>query len=104
MTFASFYQRYPRKIGRGAARVKYERALKLASHEEIMEGLERFIEAEPWHGDLKFCPHPATWLYQERWADVYEESRPLDPWERDKYMDEFRKRKGLDGTGLKVIK
>lgn len=77
MSFESFYARYPRKIGRGAARVKYERALKLATHQEIMEGLERFIEAEPWHGELKFCPHPATWLYQERWADVYEEDSPV---------------------------
>jgi hypothetical protein len=78
VTFESFWIRYPRRMGKGAARRMYERAIKIASHDDIMTGLERFIEAEPWHGELKYCPHPATWLFQERWEDDYaEEENPL---------------------------
>lgn len=70
--FDSFWDRYPRKIGKGAARPKYARALRIATHEKIMAGLERFIVAQPWEGNVKFCPHPATWLFQERWEDEHD--------------------------------
>ena len=75
--FEEFWTRYPRKIGKGAARPKYARALRLATHEDIMEGLERFIVAQPWEGNIKFCPYPATWLFQERWEDEHEEDNPV---------------------------
>lgn len=70
--FEQFWQAYPRRIGKGCARRAYEKARKLASHDDIMAGLRRFIQAEPWHGDIQFCPHPSTWLNQERWEDEYE--------------------------------
>ena len=41
--FEEFYKRYPRKIGRGAARKAYLKAVKIDSHDEIMEGLENAI-------------------------------------------------------------
>lgn len=70
--FEEFWKRYPRRVGKGAARKAYAKALKVATHEEIMAGLRTFVIAEPWHGDIQFCPHPSTWLNQERWADEYD--------------------------------
>ena len=69
--FIEFYKAYPRKEGVGAAEPKYRAALKKASHEEIMAGLKAF----KFNGELKFIPHPATWLHQQRWKDE-EEKKP----------------------------
>lgn len=93
MSFENFYQRYPRKKAPGDARKAYQQARKIATHEDIMEGLERFIDAEPWEGNLKFCPYPASWLRAERWADEYEESAKRDWW--DARADEQRIRERL---------
>ncbi len=72
MSFEEFWKAYPRKVGKGAARLSFQKALKKAPFYEIMAGLERFIAAEPWKGDLQYCCHPKTWLMQERWEDEYE--------------------------------
>ena len=89
--FDEFWTQYPRKIGKGAARPKYARALAMATHEEIMEGLERFIKARPWDGVIKYCPHPATWLFQERWEDEYEEDDPVAHMSFDERREHSRK-------------
>ena len=86
MSFDDFWKEYPRKVGKGAARRFYAKALKLASHEDIMAGLAAFIAAEPWKGELQYCPHPATWLSQERWEDEYEPEDPI------KYMSVEQRR------------
>ena len=74
--FDEFWARYPRKIGKGAARKAYARAVKKASPDVVFEALGRQLPAmeakEP-----AYRPHPATWLNQERWADE-PESRPKD--------------------------
>lgn len=66
--FERFWNAYPRRIGKGAARKAFEKALKLATGDEIMTGLRRqasyFASQEQ-----RFIPHPTTWLNQERWAD-----------------------------------
>lgn len=70
--FQEFWKSYPRRVKKGYARQCYERALKKASHEEIMAGLARFIAAEPWDGRIQFCPHPSSWLNGEQWEDEYD--------------------------------
>lgn len=67
MSFDLFWAAYPRKVGKGAARTAFVRALKKATYDEIMEGLQRFVNDKTL--DMKYCPHPTTWLNQERWAD-----------------------------------
>ena len=66
--FEHFWKSYPRRIGKGAARKAFEKALKLATVEEIMTGLHRQI---PYYQsrEQQFIPHPTTWLNQERWSD-----------------------------------
>lgn len=73
--FEEFWQAYPRKIGKGAARKAWEKAVEKSPPYEIMAGVEKFKRAKPWRGDLQFCPHPTTWLNQERWEDEYEAER-----------------------------
>lgn len=66
--FVRFWEAYPRKTGKGAARTAFARAVEKVSVDEICEAaaaFARFREGE----DPKFTPHPATWLNQERWAD-----------------------------------
>lgn len=73
MGFDEFYTRYPRKVGKGAARKAFARALKIASLEEIIEGLENSVHYWESEGTEKqFIPHPATWLNGERWCDELE--------------------------------
>ena len=66
--FEAFWRTYPRRVGKGAARTKFERALKLATFEEIMAGLRRQLSYYATR-EQQFIPHPATWLFQERWDD-----------------------------------
>lgn len=82
--FEDFWNAYPRKIGKLAAKRAYDRSLKHASPEEIAAGLAAFVEAAPWDGNLRFCPHPTTWLNQGRWADEHLEPDPppKEWWER----------------------
>ena len=67
--FGQFWLAYPRKVGKGAAIKAFVSARKKAPMQTIMDGLSRLK-----FDDVKFCPHPTTWLNQERWAD--EESTP----------------------------
>lgn len=69
--FEGWWTLYPRKIGKGAARTAYARARRKASAEELEAAARRFaalVTAE--RRDLRYVPHPTTWLNQERWADV----------------------------------
>jgi hypothetical protein len=63
--FMSFWLAYPRRVGKGAARTAFSKALKKAPAERIMLGL---LQAS-WPSDPQYIPHPATWLNQERWDD-----------------------------------
>jgi len=74
--FDEFYARYPRKVGIGAARKAYAKALKTAQHDDIMFGLsEQLASMEA--KDKQFIPHASTWLNQERWTDEPEEPNSM---------------------------
>jgi len=64
-----FWPAYPRKVGKGQARVAWITATRKAAPADIVCGLLRY-QFSP---DPKFIPHPATWLNGERWADVIED-------------------------------
>ena len=67
LPFDVFWSDYPRKIGKGAARAAYSKAIKKASVDTILGGLLKH-EIQTMK-DAQFIPHPATWLNQERWDD-----------------------------------
>lgn len=69
--FANFWQKYPRKQGKGAAEKAF---FKLHPTQELfdrmMAGLARAMACEQWQRDNgQFIPNPATWLNQRRWED-----------------------------------
>lgn len=74
--FLAFWTGYPRRIGKHAAELKYAAALKHgAAHDEIMAGVARLVAKIAKDGTApQYVPHPATWLFQERWKD--EDYRP----------------------------
>ena len=66
--FEGIWMRYPRKVGKGAARAAWKKARQAMTFREIAEPLAQFIRLNT-GSDQKFIPHLSTWLKQERWAD-----------------------------------
>ena len=66
--FAAFYDAYPRHTAPDRARRAYAAALKRATPDEIMTGLQRQLK-ELGTREPKFIPHPATWLNAGQWRD-----------------------------------
>lgn len=82
-SFADWYEHYPRKVGRKAAKRSYEQAVaglvqegqtKDAAVARLLDRV-RVYKASPKvrgqlrRGEASFIPHPATWLNQGRWDD-----------------------------------
>lgn len=67
--FELFWSRFPRRVGKLAAAKAYEKALTMATPQEILDGVERYIANKPGYAD--WC-HPVTFLRQGRWMDQYE--------------------------------
>lgn len=67
-SFLAFWAAYPRRIGKGAARAAWAKALRLAGADAILGALRAQVGAGLFR-DATYTPHPATWLHQERWDD-----------------------------------
>lgn len=65
--FERFWQTYPRKAAKGAARRAWAKAVRIAAPEEILDAATRYAQ-DP-NRDESFTAHPATWLNGERWLD-----------------------------------
>lgn len=80
--FDEFWQAVPNKIGKGAARKAYVKAIASgATHAEIMAGLpgyKRYEDGRKSQADYRPL-HPATWLNAERWSDEVAGSGESDP-------------------------
>ena len=68
--FQKWWQAYPRRVGKGGARIAYMRVMKSrkATSVELLAGAERYATARAGE-DPKFTKHPATWLNGECWLD-----------------------------------
>ena len=76
--FDTFWNLYPRKIGKENARKSWNRT---ATNQEtvtaILSALPNHVESPQWRKDNgQFIPHPATWLNQRRWEDVLTVNAP----------------------------
>ena len=70
--FDRFWSVYPRKAGKQDAQRSFERALKVATLDEILAGAQKYAD-DP-NRVAQFTAHPSTWLNQGRWSD-----EPLPP-------------------------
>lgn len=66
--FESFWQAYPRKVGKGAARKAFEKAREQTEAEPIVEAALAYSSKRAGQEE-RYTAHPATWLNQERWTD-----------------------------------
>jgi len=78
--FQMFWQVYPRKVGKMAARAAFAKAY-AAAGDAVINGATRFAN-DPNLPPTQFVPHPATWLGQGRWDDDPLPERILSPEER----------------------
>ena len=67
--FNAFWAAYPRKVGKALCRKVYVRALAKIKADELLEKTHAFA-ASCSGKEVKFIPHPSTWLNQERWNDT----------------------------------
>ncbi len=77
MTFDDFWNLYPRKTNKGAARKAWA---KLKPNEYVCDliamNISERLAAGEWQ-DKKFIPHPSTYLNGERWEDEVITSRSM---------------------------
>lgn len=85
--FDQFWQAYPKKVGKQAARKAFHRAK--APVETLLRAIARQKRSDQWSRDGgRFIPNPATWLNQGRWEDELPKAAPMpqqrreeaDPW------------------------
>lgn len=91
--FQEFWQAYPRKVGKGAARRSWKRIRPDAElQQKILNSLAEHKYSHDWtreHG--RFIPHPATFLNQERWEDELATLEP-DPERTPERMEAIDRR------------
>lgn len=66
--FDDFWSVYPRRIGKGKARVKWKQSLKKTDAATIIDGARKYAEQRAGE-EPKYTAHPASWLNAERWLD-----------------------------------
>lgn len=66
--FDDFWMVVPKKVGKGAARTAFAKAIKKADPKTIVKAMYRYSK-ETETIDQKYVPHPETWLNGERWID-----------------------------------
>ena len=75
--FDAWWQHYPRKVGKGQAIKAYRAARKKTDHATLVAAIDAQADRLMAKG-AEYCPHPATWLNGERWADETTTSPPID--------------------------
>jgi hypothetical protein len=78
--FEQFWEKYPRKVGKAAARDKFL-SLGTKNIEPVLNGIFR-LSQDPNLPPKEFIPYPATWLAREGWLDEPYPKREVKPWER----------------------
>lgn len=74
--FSEWYSTYPKKVARPAAARAYRTASKKTSVQTLLDGAR--VMARMYASDKTYCPNPATWLNQERWADESSQTPEVD--------------------------
>ncbi|MDN3469264.1 hypothetical protein QL983_11090 [Micrococcus sp. APC 4021] len=71
VTFDDFWDVYPRKVGKKAARAAWRAALREAPATDIVDGARRYAEDPnlPSGAEAQYVAHPSTWLHAGRWED-----------------------------------
>jgi hypothetical protein len=66
--WATFWEAYPRKEGKGQARKAWPKAVRTTEATTIIAGANRYADQRRGQ-DRQYTAMPATWLNGERWTD-----------------------------------
>lgn len=84
--FDRFWAAYPKKIGKGAARVAFDKARKKTGADELIAAVEKQKQSDQWTREAgRYIPNAATWLNQGRWEDelpAKDNSKPSGQFQR----------------------
>jgi hypothetical protein len=94
--FTEFWENYPRKVGKEAARKSWRTAIRKASPDLILAAAVRY-KNDPNLPPENFIPHPSTWLTAGRWLDGPLPSRVVEPPQRRSTTD-IRVEEGMNLT------
>lgn len=67
--FEKFWEAYPRKTGKGAAKKSWLKAVGQVEGRIIIDAVYKQRKGFNYEDNKKYIPMPATWLNQERWLD-----------------------------------
>jgi len=68
--FDDFWEAYPRKVGKEAARRAWQKSRRDTDLATILDALAWQTQQDSWlRNGGQYVPHPATWLNQGRWED-----------------------------------
>lgn len=86
-----WWSQFPEKVGKLAARKEYEKARKIATAQDLLDGVAKYRQHKPaWKA---WC-NPRTYLSQGRWLDEYgpvASVAPLVPFEQtDMHQQMYR--------------
>lgn len=69
-TFDRFWEAYPKKQGKGAAKKAFRAAKKKVTLETMLSAVEQQKQSFQWNQNGgQYIPSPARWLSEERWND-----------------------------------
>lgn len=74
VAFDDFWSIWPRKDAKKGASAAWDRAVKRASAQEIVDAARAYA-ASPHRPEKQYVPHAATWLNGDRWTDPLPEPR-----------------------------
>jgi len=77
--FEYWWTHYPKRVGKGSARLAYRRALRKFANdpygaEQLLQAVQRYAASRRGQ-DKQYTLNPTTWLNQERWDDEIAPSR-----------------------------
>jgi len=71
--FNNFWAAFPNRKGKWDAMKAFKTAIKLASLEEMLDGITRYVANKP---DWQAYKYPASWLRSQCWSDEWEPEQP----------------------------
>lgn len=72
--FIEFWKAYPRKVGKGKARVAFSKAMGRRDAPTMHDLLAAVVRYASTITDSRYIAHPTTWLNAERWLDEIDET------------------------------
>ena len=88
--FNQFWSVYPKKVDKPLAKRSFEKALKRASLEVIVDGAERYRD-DP-NRDSEFTKNPSTWLNADAWENESLPARAAKMTNSARNLDNFKKK------------